>query len=136
MCVVNVVVDRIPQAPLQVKVEHRSVGKVHFLLELTGVFCQLISVGRHVSDKYGIQDCAHCKQDKSCTELHRSRSWHNLTNTEQVESSVESNKIGAPKVCILAFSILPVGLVGSILRHIHEVHVLDPALLYVYKDVP
>ena len=54
MCVVNVVVDRIPQAPLQVKVEHRSVGKVHFLLELTGVFCQLISVGRHVSNKYGI----------------------------------------------------------------------------------
>ena len=136
MRVVNVLVDCRPQVPLQVQIEHRSVGQVHFLLEGTGVFRELVSIARHVADKHGIEDCAHCEQGESDKELYSSLSWHDLAYTEQVEPSVESDEVGSNEVCIFAFSIFPVGLVGSVLCHVHEVHVLDPTLLLGYKEVP
>ena len=136
MRVVDVLVDLGSQIPLQVQIEHRSVGQVHFLLEVTRIFRQLFSITRHVADKHGIGDCAHCKQGKGDKELHGSLSWHDLTYTEQVESGVESDEVGAVEVRIIAFRIFPVRLVGSILVHIHEVHVLDPTLLLRYNVVP
>ena len=136
MRIVNVLVDLGSQIPLEVQIEHRSVGQVHFLLEEPRVFRQLFGIARHIADEHGISNCTHCEQGKGDKELDGSLSWHNLSYTEQVETGVESDEVSAVEVRIVAWRVFPVRLVGSILIHIHEVHVLDPTLLVCYNEVP
>ena len=62
--------------------------------------------------------------------------WYYLSSTENVKSSVQTDKIGAEKVCVLIFLVFKVLLVSSILIDVHEIHVLNPTFVSSNYKMP
>lgn len=86
---------------------------------------ELLHVTGHVTNNDGVGNGADRAQDEGRKELEVIRSRHNLTHTEDVESGVQQHQVLLPKGVVA----LVEALVGLTLQHVHEVHVLHPALL-------
>ena len=125
MSLVNIGRDICFQRSSKFQIEHRCVRQVEFVGKFGWFSVKIWRVAGHVTDDDGIEDCAQGAKNEGGGKLCFTRPRYNLSNTKNIESGVEQDKVLPPK-SIIAFK---KALVSVTLASVHEVHILNPSFL-------